>query len=87
MPLHGHDIDGSTTPWEAGLDWIVKLDKGDFIGREALLQQRGHVSRKLVGFEMTGRGIARDGYQVLVEGEPVSTVTEPVGCTRTSADS
>jgi aminomethyltransferase len=67
MALYGHEIHASITPWEANLGWIVKLDKGDFIGRRALLaqQQRG-VTRKLTGFEMRGRGIGRDGYEVNV---------------------
>ena len=52
--------------WEADLGWIVKLDKGDFIGRAALVKQNEQgIRRKLVGFEMCGRGIGRDGYEVL----------------------
>ncbi len=76
MALYGHEIDASTTPWEADLAWIVKLDKGDFIGREALFrqQQRG-VTRKLVGFEMRGRGIGRDGYEVSMNGAGAGWVT------------
>src|SRR5947209_6952980 len=65
MALYGHEIDASITPFEADLGWIVKLDKGDFIGRQALLRQRDRgVTRKLVGLEMLGRGIGRDGYEV-----------------------
>ena len=76
MALYGHEIDASTTPLEAGLDWIVKMDKGDFFGRAALeRQQREGVRRKLIGFEMRGRGIARDGYEVLVDGRPAGWVT------------
>ena len=76
MALYGHEIDASTTPMEAGLAWIVKLDKGDFNGRAALeRQQREGVRRKLTGFEMSGRGIARDGYEVLVEGRRAGWVT------------
>ena len=68
MALYGHEIDASISPLEAGLDWIVKLDKGEFVGREALLRQKERAStRKLAGFEMRGRGIGRDGYEVLVE--------------------
>lgn len=74
--LYGNDIDDSTTPLEAGLGWILKLKKGEFIGRERLQQQKAEgVSQKLVGFEMVGRGIARDGYPVLIDGEQVSEVT------------
>ena len=76
MALYGHEIDASITPLEAGLAWIAKLDKGDFNGRAVLRKQQAEgVSRKLMGFEMRGRGIARDGYQVLVEGRPTGWVT------------
>jgi aminomethyltransferase len=76
MALYGHEIDASITPLEAGLDWIVKLDKGDFCGRDALQSQhREGVHRKLIGLQMRGRGIARDGYQVLAGGKPVGWVT------------
>jgi aminomethyltransferase len=79
MSLYGHDIDHTTTPIEAGLDWIVKLKKGDFIGRDVLERQKEEgVERKLVGFEMYERGIARHGYPVLLaekDSEPVSQVT------------
>ncbi|MGH9455254.1 MAG: glycine cleavage system aminomethyltransferase GcvT, partial [Terriglobia bacterium] len=62
-PLYGHELDDNTTLLEAGLGWISKLDKGDFLGRDVLVRQRQQgVSKKLVGFEMTDRGIARDGY-------------------------
>lgn len=76
MALYGHEIDATTTPLEANLAWIVKLDKGDFLGRERLVQQqREGVRRKLIGFEMRGRGIAREGYQVHVDGAPAGWVT------------
>jgi aminomethyltransferase len=69
MALYGHEIHASITPFEAGLNWIVKMDKGDFVGRAALAAQRETgVRRKLVGFEMVGRGIARDGYEVFLDG-------------------
>jgi aminomethyltransferase len=65
MALYGNDIDHTTTPLEAGLGWIVKLDKGDFIGRDVLeRQQESGVDRLLVGFEMVDAGIARHGYPV-----------------------
>src|SRR5579863_8876000 len=58
MALYGNEIHASITPWEADLAWIVKLDKGDFAGRGALIKQKERgVARKLVGFEMQGRGI------------------------------
>lgn len=80
MSLYGNDIDDTTTPLEAGLGWIVKLkNKGDFIGRDILERQKEEgIDRKLVGFEMVDRGIARHGYPVfLAEGddEPVGQVT------------
>ena len=79
MCLYGNDIDHTTTPLEAGLGWIVKLGKGDFIGRDVLERQRDEgVQKKLVGFEMVDRGIARHGYPVLLDddsGEPVGEVT------------
>jgi aminomethyltransferase len=76
MALYGHEIDASLSPLEAGLDWIVKLDKGEFVGRDALLKQKqSGIRRKLIGFEMRGRGIGRDGYEVRVNGAPAGWVT------------
>jgi aminomethyltransferase len=76
MALYGHEIDETTTLYEANLGWICKLNKGDFTGRERLAQQKAEgVTRKLVGFEVTDRGIARDGYDVLVNGEKLGRVT------------
>jgi aminomethyltransferase len=76
MALYGHEIGASISPLEAGLNWIVKFDKGDFIGRDALLRQReAGLTRKLAGFEMKGRGIGRDGYEVHIDGAPVGWVT------------
>jgi len=76
MALYGHEIHASISPWEAGLDWIVKLDKGGFLGREALVaQQQSGIKRKLIGFEVTGRGIARDGYEVFSDGSAAGWVT------------
>jgi aminomethyltransferase len=76
MALYGNDIDETTTLYEANLGWICKLDKGDFIGREALAQQKAEgVKRKLVGFEVTDRGIARDHQEVVIDDQRVGTVT------------
>ncbi len=76
MALYGHEIGASITPWEADLAWIVKVKKGDFIGRDALIKAKEvGISRKLVGFEMLGRGIGRDGYEVYVDGSPAGWVT------------
>jgi len=74
--LYGNDIDGTTTLLEAGLGWIVKFDKEEFIGQEALLKQKQEgVKRRLVGFEMLGKDIARDHYPVFVHGREVGQVT------------
>ncbi len=76
MCLYGHEIDETTTLLEANLGWICKLNKGDFIGRDRLLKQKEEgVKRKLVGFEVIDRGIARDGQDVLIGGTRVGRVT------------
>jgi aminomethyltransferase len=76
MALYGHEISASLTPFEADLAWIVKLDKSEFIGSAALQRQlEKGLTRKLVGFEMRGRGIGRDGYEVLLNGKPAGWVT------------
>jgi aminomethyltransferase len=64
--LYGNDMDESTNPYEAGIGWTVKVDKPELIGGEALQAvRRDGITRKLVGFEMTERGIARHGYPIL----------------------
>ena len=75
--LYGNDIDETTSPLEAGLGWITKLDAGDFIGRDVLQEQKETgVSRRLVAFKMDGRAIARHDYPVLDEaGETIGYVT------------
>jgi aminomethyltransferase len=76
MALYGNDIDHTTTPIEADLGWIVKLDKGEFAGRDVLAREKEEgPRRKLVGFEMIDRGIARHGYPVVEGGEEVGVVT------------
>jgi aminomethyltransferase len=74
--LYGNDIDETTNPLEAGLGWITKLDKGEFIGREAIakVKEKG-VSRKLVGFELKERAFPRPGYKILKDGKEVGYVT------------
>lgn len=76
MSLYGHEISDQLNPWESNLAWIVKMDKGDFIGKAALesLRQQG-LTKKLVGFETLDRGIARDTYPVIIDGEPAGYVT------------
>jgi aminomethyltransferase len=78
MSLYGHEISEDINVLEAGLERWLKLDKGEFLGREALLavQNTGGPKRKVIGLEMTERGIARDGYCVSsLEGEAIGTVT------------
>jgi aminomethyltransferase len=77
MPLYTHEISDTINVWEAGLGRYCKIEKPDFIGREALAKtQAATPSRVLAGLEMTGRGIARDGYRVLdTQGEEIGYVT------------
>jgi aminomethyltransferase len=76
MRLYGNDIDETTTALEADLGWIVGWNKGEFIGRGALVRQNETgVGRKLVGFELLERGIARQGYVAYVGGDPAGAVT------------
>jgi aminomethyltransferase len=77
--LYGNDIDVQHTPLEAGLGWITKLDKGEFIGRDALRKQKeSGVRERLVGFVCQERGFPRHGYAVHVDGEPAGTVTSGI---------
>lgn len=74
--LYGNDIDEAHTALESDLGWVVKFDKGDFLGREALLKQKQQgVAQRLVGFKMLERGIARHGYPVVIDGKPAGIVT------------
>lgn len=71
MALYGNDLDDTTTPLEAGLGWLVKMKKGDFVGRDALARQREEgLRRKLVGFTTPERSFPRHGYPVFVNGKP-----------------
>jgi aminomethyltransferase len=77
--LYGNDIDERRTPLEAGLGWITKLDKGDFIGRDALVRQKeAGVQERLVGFICRERGFPRHGYTVEIDGEAVGEVTSGI---------
>ena len=74
--LYGNDIDDTTNPLEAGLGWVVKPAKGDFVGRDAIEKVRAAgLARRLVGLEMADRSIARHGYRVLAGGQPSGIVT------------
>ncbi len=76
MALYGNDIDDTTTPIQADLGWIVKLEKGDFTGREVLdREKQSGPARKLIGFEMVDRGIARHGYPIVEGKDEVGVVT------------
>ena len=76
LALYGNDIDETTTVVEADLGWIVKPQKGEFLGRDVLARQLEEgVSRKLVGFEMLGRRIARHGHAACLDGRPIGRVT------------
>jgi aminomethyltransferase len=76
MCLYGHEIDETTTPWEAGLGWICKMDKGAFLGSDVLAEQKkSGLTRKLVGFEMLDKRIGRDGYPVSIAGCEAGRVT------------
>jgi aminomethyltransferase len=90
LSLYGNDIDETTNPIEAGLGWVVKVEKGDFIGRAALIEIKARpLPRRLVGFEVTGRGVARHGYPlkdprgndvgVCTSGSPAPTVGKNLG--------
>jgi len=71
MALYGNDLDDTTTPLEAGLGWLVKMKKGDFVGRDALVRQKEEgVKRRLVGFTTNERSFPRHGYPVFAAGEP-----------------
>jgi aminomethyltransferase len=76
MALYGNDIDHSTTPLEADLGWIVKIEKGDFMGRDVLEREKAEgPRRKLVGFEMIDRGIGRHGYPIVDGSTEIGVVT------------
>jgi aminomethyltransferase len=88
MALYGHELDETVTPWEADLGWIVKMKKGDFLGRSALETQRAEgLTRKLAGFELIDRGIARQGYRIdapsgpgrVTSGIPSPTLGKSIG--------
>lgn len=76
LPLYGHELDENITPLEAGLGFFVKLNKENFIGKEALAKQKSEgLQRKIVGFEMIDRGIPRNNYEVYAEGKKIGYVT------------
>ncbi len=79
MPLYGHEMDETITPFEVGLGFFVKMDKDNFIGKAAL-QAMGEPQRERIGLEMTDKGIARNGDKVFIDGVDVGTVTSGTMC-------
>jgi aminomethyltransferase len=76
LPLYGQELSPNISPLEAGLDRFVKLNKQDFIGKDALVEQSEEgLKRKLVGFEMIDRGMPRTGYKVQADGKDIGFVT------------
>jgi aminomethyltransferase len=76
MPLYGHELDADTSPLEAGLNRFVKLEKEEFVGRGALAEAKSQgLAKRLIGFEMVGRGIPRAGYPVVNDGAEIGVVT------------
>lgn len=76
LPLYGHEIDETITPLEAGLGYFVKLDKADFIGKQALQDQKtAGLTRKICALEMVDRGIPRAGFEVMAQGESIGHIT------------
>jgi aminomethyltransferase len=76
MPLYGHELTEEIDPLQAGLGWAVKLDKGDFIGREAMLKNKENSNRPVrVGLEIEGKRIAREQAAVLASGQKIGVVT------------
>ena len=74
--LYGNDVDTATTPLEAGLVWAVSFSKGDFVGRESLLKQKENgIQRRLVGFKMLDKPIAREHYLIFKSGKKIGVVT------------
>ena len=73
--LYGMDISKSTNPIEAGLGWITKFNKGDFIGRDALLIEKNKIHRSRISFEMLDRAVPRHNYNIIVDGNVVGKVT------------
>jgi aminomethyltransferase len=74
--LYGHELGEDTSPLEAGLSWVVKLEKDDFVGKSALLGEKERKpARKLIGLEIDGKGIPRQGFPVMLDGEEVGKVT------------
>jgi aminomethyltransferase len=75
MPLYGHELNEATNPYAAGLGWAVKLDKGEFVGRDALTEKKSNPGQVRVGLRLGGKRIARQGAEVFHDGQPAGLVT------------
>jgi aminomethyltransferase len=75
MPLYGHELSETVNPYEAGVGWAIKLEKGEFVGREALRVLQQNVRRKRVGLRLEGKRIARQGSRVLKDGQDIGEVS------------
>jgi aminomethyltransferase len=76
LPLYGHELDDETSPLEAGLGWSVKLDKGEFLGRDAMAKQKQNgLPKQLVCLKADGKALPRQGYSVHAEGKEIGKVT------------
>ena len=73
--LYGNDIDKTTHPYEAGLGWITKVDKGNFIGRESIIDRKENMARRLVCIEMLDKAIPRQGYEIYIDAEKIGYFT------------
>jgi aminomethyltransferase len=73
--LYGNDIDKTTHPYEAGLGWITKVDKGNFIGRESIIDRKENMTRRLVCIEMLDKAIPRQGYEIYIDAEKIGYFT------------
>lgn len=80
LPLYGHELSATISPLEAGLEKYVKFSKDSFIGKESLLAQQGKLMKKLVGFELIGKGVPRHGYPVQQNGIDIGFVTSGSFC-------
>jgi aminomethyltransferase len=75
MPLYGHELNETVTPYAAGLGWAVKLEKGEFVGRDALTETKARSGQTRVGIRLDGKRIARQGAEVFRDGQPAGLVT------------
>ena len=75
MPLYGHELSETIDPFQSGLAWAVKLDKGDFIGRDALVKLKEKPKRVRIGLKLEGRKAAREGCTVLANGKAIGVVS------------